>query len=693
MKNPKSKPILAPPKTEIEIPVIGSGLIKDEVSSYFKIRQARIKPVLTTQTKHGQILDWVPIKSQNPKGVIATPPSASVDIKLPKDKNKVMQLMRFELEEKDAQRGPEGTIPILRKDLEKLPRYRSLDRYLSKHCLSGQKLAVRNGLIIAMPEDGGTHRYADTHESINCFGGEGYLSAYDPYVEASDDFSLLQIGLSNSNSSGQLQTVEAGWQEFQDLYGDWVPHLFLFYTTNGYTDQGDNKGGYNQDVDGWVQYDDSVYPGAISSPNSLCGGAQYVMFIKFQLYQGNWWFQCNGRWLGYYPASLFYSSGLGDHASSIGFWGEIFDSGTPFPGRTTTDMGSGCWPNSGWPWSAYMSNLRIQSKTDGTMDDYNGSGWASDPSMYNLITHMRSGTSWGNYFWLGGPGSTGIINKITLGDTSPAGPALASLNGRLYLGWRGDGNTFLNVMYSSDNGQTFGQKHTSSERSSHAPALCAHNGKLYTAWKGDGNDNLNVAEVIINGNNITGLSNKVTLGDTSPVGPTLASLNGRLYLGWRGDGNTYLNVMYSSDNGRTFGNKHTSSERSDHAPSLCSHNGKLFISWKGDGNDHLNVAEVIINGTTIASLSNKTILGDTSLVGPTLTSFNSKLYLGWRGDGNTYLNVMNSSDNGHSFGYKITSQERSTEAPVLCVHNGNLFIAWKGDGNDNLNVAIDGDNV
>ena len=65
--------------------------------------------------------------------------------------------------------------------------------------------------------------------------------------------------------------MEAGWQEFQDLTGDWVPHLFTYYTTNGYSDDGDNKGGYNRDVDGWVQYDDTIFPGTTFTPVTAHG--------------------------------------------------------------------------------------------------------------------------------------------------------------------------------------------------------------------------------------------------------------------------------------------------------------------------------------------------------------------------------------------------------------------------------------
>lgn len=176
---------------------------------------------------------------------------------------------------------------------------------------------------------------------------------------------------------------------------------------------------------------------------------------------------------------------------------------------------------------------------------------------------------------------TGLVNKVTLGDTSPVSPTLASLNGRLYLCWKGDGNDNLNVMYSADNGKTFGNKFTSVETSPQAPGLCAHNGTLYITWKGDGNDNLNVAQVQIAGTKITGFANKATLGDTSPVSPTLASANRRLYLGWKGDGNNNLNVMYSTDNGKTFGNKFTSAETSPQAPGLCLHESQCVHHLEG----------------------------------------------------------------------------------------------------------------
>jgi hypothetical protein len=221
----------------------------------------------------------------------------------------------------------------------------------------------------------------------------------------SDEFSLGQVALSRVPESGGKQTLEAGNQEYRDMYGDWVPHFFIYYTTNGYSKDGDNQGGYNRDVDGWVQYSNTIYPGAVFNPTSVRGGAQYMMQYKFQLYQGNWWLSCNGQWVRYYPASLFKRDGLQTSADQVHFYGEIVDSASHHD-ATKTDMGSGYWPTSRWPWSAYMHNLRYQSTTSGSMSDYDADSiWATDSNEYDVEAHMLSGTSWGSYFWFGGPGA------------------------------------------------------------------------------------------------------------------------------------------------------------------------------------------------------------------------------------------------------------------------------------------------
>ena len=199
-----------------------------------------------------------------------------------------------------------------------------------------------------------------------------------------------------------LQTLEVGHQVYRDLYGDWQPHLFIYYTTNGYTSSGDNLGGYNQDVAGWVQYSNQIYPEAVSSPVSVVDGTQYEMQLKVQLWEGNWWVRVNGVWIGYYPTSLYNSGGLQSEASRVDWGGEVVDSS--HEGRTQTDMGSGFWPEDGWGKCAYMNGLHYQSATDGTMTRFAGTALEPEPLCYGIIANFGDTGGWGPHFWWGGSG-------------------------------------------------------------------------------------------------------------------------------------------------------------------------------------------------------------------------------------------------------------------------------------------------
>lgn len=405
VRNPEEEENVAPYPRDKKHRRPGRPRSNAQLVKYFERRQKKLHVVATTTTPSGQIIDWIPRESQDPNGEIAEPPPDPA--RVTGDREHPERKAKFELEDPKVEHGPEGTVPVPRKRLDGLPSDR-LQNFLAKHRSPvREELTAESGFSIPLPEEGG-HRYAATAQTTTAFGGEGALSAFDPYTETAGDFSLIQISLSNVDLP-KKQTIEAGWQECHDIYGDWLPHLFLFYTTNGYTESGDGKGGYNQDVDGWIQHDDSVHPGAVYSPTSVRGGTQRVLRIKFQLYRNNWWFRCNERWLGYYPARLFMGDKsvfetLGDHADHIKFYGEIFDSDA-VAGKTKTDMTSGHWPDEGWQFTGYMHNLRVQVDREGNMDDYDGSSSVTDPDMYDLELHMRSGGSWGSYFWLGGPGA------------------------------------------------------------------------------------------------------------------------------------------------------------------------------------------------------------------------------------------------------------------------------------------------
>ncbi len=318
-----------------------------------------------------------------------------------------------------------------------------------------------------------------------------------------------------------------------------------------------------------------------------------------------------------------------------------------------------------------------------------GSGVTYDGNGEATMSLQTFGTYYGEVTFGNAP--LGLVDKITLTETSNNSPALASLNGMLCLAWTGQSNNQLNVNCSPDNGATFGGKATSSDTSSQAPALCADEENLYLAWTGTGNDSLNVCQVNLSGSNVTGFSAKTTLTESSPFGPSLASFNGLLYLAWTGVGNNQLNIAVLTNYGGSFVNKYTSSQTSQAAPALTVQNGALYISWVGDGNDNIQVGQVAIsedpipNIIEISNIVSAVTLSDTSKNTPALAS-NGNLYLAWKGDGNSEISVERSTDGGVTFGNKFTT-ESSLAAPGLGSLNGWTYVAWVGDPNLLLNVA------
>ena len=224
-------------------------------------------------------------------------------------------------------------------------------------------------------------------------------------------------------------------------------------------------------------------------------------------------------------------------------------------------------------------------------------------------------------------------NKVTLGDTSVDGPALAAGNGRLFFAWTGtDAQHHVNVMSSTDL-HSFGNKVTLGETSFFGPALAFGNGRVFLAWTGtDSNHSLNVM-YSTDGQNFT---NKVTLGDNSLSAPGLAFIDGTLFLLWRGtDSNRSLNIMQSTD-GVHFANKVTLGDSSDHASALVKHSG-LWLTWTGrDAARSLN----LMTGPQLSALGSKQTYSDTSIAAPALVDFRGETYLGWTGtDTPSHVNV------------------------------------------------------
>jgi hypothetical protein len=396
------------PRPDGTVPVVDHNppKLNPEIVQWFESRRKRLDVRRTTRTPSGQTLDWIPIESQTKDGVIAKPPP-----RRPVSHDEKVHPVSFELENPRVERGPAGTVPVLRKNLSALHETTSLKDYLSKR--GGAHLNKKHPN--KGPSDPGTTTFfhAQSAQSVELFGCGTWLNVWTPYVEDSTGHSIMQLGMQNYDNP-LLESLEAGWTVDHSLNGDWAPHLFVYYTNNGYTQDGDNQGGYNQDVDGWVQVNGTYYPGAPVAGTSTTGGTQVGFEIGYLLFENNWWFWLGasgtqGEWIGYYPCSVFYGSEfdsfvtLGARAQWVSFWGEVASTLSD-PTKSTTQMGSGKKAKDGWGKACFQKNLIIKPDAGDNSGFVNQSGsyLAEDPSKYDAKLFENSGGGWGSYFYAGG---------------------------------------------------------------------------------------------------------------------------------------------------------------------------------------------------------------------------------------------------------------------------------------------------
>ncbi|THG13226.1 hypothetical protein TEA_008612 [Camellia sinensis var. sinensis] len=114
---------------------------------------------------------------------------------------------------------------------------------------------------------------------------------------------------------------------------------------------------------------------------------------------GDWWLQYGNELVGYWPTSLF--SYLADSASQIQWGGEVlnFESGGQ---HTTTQMGSGHFPEEGFGKASFMKNIQIVDGSNHLIAPIGVGTFAEQSNCYNV--QMGNDGDWGNYIYYGGPG-------------------------------------------------------------------------------------------------------------------------------------------------------------------------------------------------------------------------------------------------------------------------------------------------
>jgi Neprosin len=401
---------------------------RERIRRFFQERLHRRQIVATTVTPSGQTIDWIRPVSQTPDGILAQPPEdATPDADpgittLPQSKppaaaTQMEGRAQTEVQLYPSVRGPAGTVPVVRFDVEKylasvkVPPDDPREIFMKKR--PPTTLRSRSKELPPPAPESNDRYYVNWRTYRTNYGSAGYINIWDVYGPVpTNETSIAQALVSGGTP---VQTVEAGKIELQTLNGDTNPHFFTWYTTNDYA-QGDWVGGYNALYDGWIQVSSSVAPGMSLAPwRSFPGGSQYTLDVEVRLDQGDWWVKAAGQWVGYYPycksgdakpcdqGTLFSANGIRDSASKFDWYGEVYDISAPAP--TSTDMGSGKFASAGYSQAAYFRNLQYYDSPETSTYLSSGSLDVTDADCYSGNGPFY-GTSagWRNWFYYGGPG-------------------------------------------------------------------------------------------------------------------------------------------------------------------------------------------------------------------------------------------------------------------------------------------------
>ena len=260
-------------------------------------------------------------------------------------------------------RGPAGTVPLVRPNTGLVSRILAVKNYTAK----------RGGLAVnksrptkarPIPARSATSTRIDSQSGkllrlrrlLQRLGSRRSITPPGP----GDDHSIMQIWLQNYDKP-QLQSIEGGWTVDKNLNGDTIAHVFTYYTTNGYTQDGNDLGGYNRMFAGWVQYSASIFPGIRINGAQHAGRNAARYRHQVPALSGQRWIAVQRQLDGLLPRQPFQRRIVND-AEWFGFGGEVYSS-LAIPRRPKIRWAAAGRPPDGWTQAAFARNLRNQSDT------------------------------------------------------------------------------------------------------------------------------------------------------------------------------------------------------------------------------------------------------------------------------------------------------------------------------------------
>ncbi|XAR67658.1 hypothetical protein NMG60_11002503 [Bertholletia excelsa] len=266
---------------------------------------------------------------------------------------------------------PEGTIPIRR--TKKYDPHQHFPIGLHRRNFSNSlDTDIRKG-----------HEYATVNEKGGSYhGSQSRINIWNPQVEE-NEMSISQMWVVSNTQPESMNTVEAGWIVLPGRYGDHQTRFFVYWTSDGYQ----TTGCYDLDCPGFVQMSTKIAVGAPVGAVSIYGEESFEILVEiFQdLGTKNWFLRVQDE---------------------LQWGGEILNLKTNGH-HTTTQMGSGHFPDEGDKKSSYFHNIAmIDNLNSNWSDPANPQTYVTNPLCYDSqIAPDKQGVA-GTYFHYGGPGNS-----------------------------------------------------------------------------------------------------------------------------------------------------------------------------------------------------------------------------------------------------------------------------------------------
>ncbi|XP_045825617.1 uncharacterized protein LOC123917814 [Trifolium pratense] len=383
---------------------LGSSRQKLEVNKH--LNRLNKAPIKTIESPDGDIIDCVPISKQpafdhpflkdhkiqmrpnfHPEGLFE---ENKFDENKAKSSTPINQLWHAN------GMCSEGTIPIRRTKEEDVLRASSVKRYGRKKHRSIPK--PRSADPDLVNQSGHQHAIAYV-EGEKFYGAKATINVWEPKIQQTNEFSLSQLWVLGGSFGQDLNSIEAGWQVSPDLYGDNNTRLFTYWTSDAYQ----ATGCYNLLCSGFIQVSSNIAMGASISPISSYRDSQYDISILIwkDPKEGHWWMQFgnDGTVMGYWPSFLF--SYLAESATMIEWGGEVVNS-EPDGQHTSTQMGSGHFPEEGFGKASYFRNIQVVDSSNNLKAPKDLGTYTEYHNCYDVQT--GSNGDWGHFFYYGGPG-------------------------------------------------------------------------------------------------------------------------------------------------------------------------------------------------------------------------------------------------------------------------------------------------